>query len=509
VLSFVQTSSFVRKMALTLFVAVVFLVFQFMTISIFMNRFVHEFVHLYEIQVSSRQLITIFDSLESAEGILDSELAASAQSNSQELKENFEEHYSQMNVVLKVFQSDYRGDAEIDEYFENLHVSLPQFYAQALIVFDTPRNTGKKAKNDQRENAGLLAKQFGLESGELLTKLRLLLRERQDLSFARLYDVRYLPLYMGLIETFILVGILALLGTRLTRHFKNSLHNLTAITEKVAQGQLNAQAEILAHDEFGRVTHAFNKMVQELKKITVSRNDWEEKNHELYRSNQELEQFAFIASHDLQEPLRKVQSFTELLITELEPKMDEESKKYAYYIADGVTRMRALIQDLLLYSRAGSREINRVQTDLNKMLRHVIEVLDEPIRQTQAQVHVQDLPVLSVTPSLLEQVFQNLIANALKFHGEAAPVIEVSATLKSDHWLFCVQDNGIGIAEEYRDQIFEIFQRLHSHKQYSGTGIGLAVCKKIVERHGGRIWVESEEGKGSRFQFTLPKADSV
>lgn len=226
---------------------------------------------------------------------------------------------------------------------------------------------------------------------------------------------------------------------------------------------------------------------------------------DLHRSNQELEQFAYVASHDLQEPLRMVASYTQLLAEKYEGQLDAKAQKYIEYAVDGAVRMQRLINDLLTYSRISRKGQPREPTDSHAILGEALRNLEAAIKESRATVTNDDLPVVCSDPPQLLQVFQNLIGNAIKFHGVDRPRIHVSARDAGDGWEFSVKDNGIGIDAQYADRVFAIFQRLHTRQEYPGTGIGLAVCKRIVERHGGRIWFESESGKGSTFYFTVPK----
>jgi PAS domain S-box-containing protein len=225
---------------------------------------------------------------------------------------------------------------------------------------------------------------------------------------------------------------------------------------------------------------------------------------ELKRSNTELEQFAYVASHDLQEPLRMVASYMQLLAERYQGQLDAKADKYIGYAVDGARRMQALINDLLALSRVNSRGAEFVSTDCESVIGRVLHDLDAGIRSANALVECEGLPTVMADEQQIAQLLQNLIGNALKFRAADAPHIRLAAEQQNGLWLFSVQDNGIGIDPEHADKIFILFQRLHSRQQYDGTGIGLAICKKIVERHGGRIWVESEPGKGSTFKFTLP-----
>ena len=225
---------------------------------------------------------------------------------------------------------------------------------------------------------------------------------------------------------------------------------------------------------------------------------------ELARSNRDLEQFAYVASHDLQEPLRTVSGFARLLQQKYGNRLDPEANQFIEYAVDGAKRMQALIRDLLAYARVGSGDLEPAPTDAGAALQTALSNLESSIRETAAEITHGELPTVRADAGQLVQLFQNLIGNALKYRGEAPPQIHVDACRKEDHWLFSVRDNGIGIDPKHQDRIFQVFQRLHTRTQYDGTGIGLAICKKIVDRHGGRIWVESQPGPGATFSFTLP-----
>jgi PAS domain S-box-containing protein len=226
---------------------------------------------------------------------------------------------------------------------------------------------------------------------------------------------------------------------------------------------------------------------------------------DLVRSNKELEQFAYVASHDLQEPLRMVSSYTQLLAQKYEGQLDEKAKKYINYAVDGAVRMQRLINDLLTYSRISTRGKPSELIDSHSVLGEALRNLAATIEENRAVITNEDLPMVRADESQLMQVFQNLIANAIKFRQEELPQIHVSVREQEREWVFSVKDNGIGIDPKYSERLFVIFQRLHTKEEYPGTGIGLAVCKRIAERHGGRIWFESELGKGTKFYFTIPK----
>jgi len=234
------------------------------------------------------------------------------------------------------------------------------------------------------------------------------------------------------------------------------------------------------------------------------RDEHRQAQEELARSNRDLEQFAYVASHDLQEPLRMVATYTQLLAERYQGKLDANADKYIHYAVDGALRMQTLVQDLLAFSRVGRQGRDGEVTDGNAVVEIALKNLQATILDSGAHIVCGLLPEVRVDGSQLLQVFQNLIGNAIKFRRAEPPAIQVTAEKKSKEWVFSVADNGIGIAPEHVEMVFVIFNRLHTREEYPGSGIGLAICKKIMEQHGGRIWVESQPNQGSTFRFTLP-----
>lgn len=231
----------------------------------------------------------------------------------------------------------------------------------------------------------------------------------------------------------------------------------------------------------------------------------EQKSKELTAINQELENFAYVASHDLQEPLRTIASFIQILDKRYGQTLDEDGQQFMGFVVDGAKRMQLLIRDLLEYSRVNRFNTDYEKVDLNEVFETVNRVLKEKIDDSDAVLLAENLPVIQGNKIQLTQVFQNMVDNAIKFRGKSKPEVTITVEEQPGKWLICVKDNGIGISPEYFQRIFVIFQRLHTREEYSGTGIGLALCKKIIERHGGEIWVESGKRKGTTFYFTIRK----
>jgi PAS domain S-box-containing protein len=269
-------------------------------------------------------------------------------------------------------------------------------------------------------------------------------------------------------------------------------------------------AEIPVEISFGEFTaegrHMFAAILRDVTERKRAEQELAQRAEELARSNAELEMFAYVASHDLQEPLRMVASYTQLLARRYKEKLDAEAHEFIGFAVDGASRMQQLIQDLLSYSRLTTKGKPRNLTQSEAVCNVALENLQKSIEDSRAVVCVGPLPAVLADATQLTQLFQNLIGNAIKYRNERKPEIRVAAKPDGDEWLFSIQDNGIGIDPQYFERIFQMFQRLHTRAEYSGTGIGLALCRKIVERHGGRIWVESQPGKGSTFLFTIPQA---
>ncbi len=261
----------------------------------------------------------------------------------------------------------------------------------------------------------------------------------------------------------------------------------------------NEQGTIIGASKIARDITAQKQMERELAQRTV----------ELERLNAELQQFGYIVSHDLQEPLRTITSYVQLLAQRFHDKLDAETNEFIAFAVEGAQRMRALITDLLAYTRAGENTQEATLVDCGALLARVLGDLHLAIEDSAAEVTYNALPTAPGDARQVGLVFQNLLSNALKFRSAAPPRIHIAARREGAQWVFSVRDNGIGLDPRHAERIFQVFQRLHTRREYAGTGIGLAICKKIVEQHGGRLWVESEPGKGATFFFTLFVAQEV
>jgi signal transduction histidine kinase len=333
-------------------------------------------------------------------------------------------------------------------------------------------------------------------------------------SFAPVHKLRSWLLIIGII----IVCAVIVTAWFISKSISKPIQALQKGAETIGSGNLDYKVGTKINDEIGQLSRAFDRMTESLKTITVSRdelvkeiNDRKQAEEKLKniliaieRSNKELQQFVYVASHDLQEPLRMVASYTQLLKDRYKDKLDNDAKDFIQFAVDGATRMQRLIKDLLTYARIGAKNKPFGPINCNSLLEQTVADLRFVIGENNAIITNDNLPTVTWDIGQMRQLFQNLITNAIKFQSQESPRIHVSAKKRGNEWIFSVQDNGIGIDPQYKDRIFMIFQRLHSREDYPGTGIGRAICKRIIERNGGRIWVDSEISKGSTFYFTIP-----
>ncbi len=314
---------------------------------------------------------------------------------------------------------------------------------------------------------------------------------------------------IAMVAAFLVAAVLSALVVR--NAVNRPLAALAASCRRITEGNFDERIEPSGPRDIRAIASDVEDMrqriVDELASSRSARAQLADQALELQRSNAELEQFAYVASHDLQEPLRKVASFCQLLEKRYGDKLDERGAEYIGFAVDGAKRMQVLINDLLTFSRVGRLNAELVDVDLGDVLDNALSNLDTAITETDAEIvrEGQPLPVVKGDPTLLTMLWQNLIGNAVKFRREGLrPRVVITCEEDSGNWLFAVTDNGIGIPAEFVDKVFVIFQRLHGRDVYTGTGIGLAICKKIVEHHGGSIWIDSTYTEGTRFRFTVP-----
>jgi signal transduction histidine kinase len=315
----------------------------------------------------------------------------------------------------------------------------------------------------------------------------------------------------GVVVAVVLVAGAVAVLVNLRRWVLGPVDELAAGARAVAAGGLDRAIEPTGPPDLRALGHDVEAMrrriVEELASVEASRAELERQAAELGRSNEELEQFAYVASHDLQEPLRKVTGFCQLLQRRYAGQLDETADEYIAFAVDGAKRMQALINDLLAFSRVGRGNDELVEVDLSEVASAALAGLGELVAETGATVTVGQLPTVRGDRSLLGSLVQNLVSNAIKFRGDDPPVVAVDARRTAEGWELWCHDEGIGIDPRYAERVFVIFQRLHGRDEYEGTGIGLAMCRKIVEFHGGRIWVDPDVARGTTIRWTLPARD--
>lgn len=306
-----------------------------------------------------------------------------------------------------------------------------------------------------------------------------------------------------IIASLAILGIIATAALRsfTVRTISRPLAMLTAVSQKMAKGEFELELHIQSEDEIGELARSFQAMARDLRSLYSS---LEQKVKELARSNADLEQFAYVASHDLQEPLRTISGFAALLARRYQGKLDAKADEFIRHLMEGAQRMHDLVQALLAYARLGAKDVPFREVDCGALVKEVLGSLEASIKEIGASITADPLPIVLGEKVQLVQLFQNLLGNAIKFRGSQPVRIHLSAEQDDGAWKFSLEDNGIGMEPRHTGRIFMIFQRLHTREEYAGTGLGLAICKKVVERHGGKIWVDSQLGRGSTFYWTIP-----
>jgi signal transduction histidine kinase len=408
-------------------------------------------------------------------------------------------------------------DPEAAQKMEAVEAAARAWHQDWAVPAIAQVRAGRPVTAQQSEQEAAKFGAFRRAYGDFLVVLR---DGRAD-ALERLVDYTTALFYAVLVSAIVAIATVAMLWGLLRRWVSIPVANLAEETRIVRRGRLDHEVSIDGPPEFVRLGADVEGMRRRLvdqiaamqdvgREIADARARLEEQAAELQRSNRELEQFAYVASHDLQEPLRKVASFCQLLEKRYAGQLDERANQYIGFAVDGAKRMQRLINDLLEFSRVGRLVNDVTDVDLEECLGLALGNLELAREEADAEITWDSLPHVRGEAPLLTQVLQNLIGNALKFRAEGRRVkVHIGARRQGKDWEFCCSDNGIGIEPEYAERVFVIFQRLHPKDVYGGTGIGLAMCKKIIEHHGGRIWVDTESGEGTTIRWTLPAIDGV
>lgn len=411
--------------------------------------------------------------------------------------------------ALRRLDTDLAGDATLLSYVhavtERADTWRTEFASPAVLKVASGANPASS------QQALLQSKALFDDIRNAAARLDAALHGARDASVANLDSATTLLIWVLAISVFLLVVAGGTLTVALRKWVIVPLYQLSGDARQVAGGDIDHRISPVGPPELSAVGEDIESMrsriTKELAAVTTARSELAAANKDLERSNRDLEQFAYVASHDLQEPLRKVTSFVQLLHDRYHGQLDERADKYTEFAVDGAKRMQQLIQDLLAFSRVGHSQKVRKPVDLNSAFSDAVENLQVPIRESGATVTAESLPRVNGDSALLTTLWQNLISNSIKFHGDDPPVVCVEIERHGPVWLCTVSDNGMGIEPRYAEKVFLIFQRLHSREQYPGTGIGLALCQRIIESHGGRIWVDTTYEEGTRIVFTLPATD--
>lgn len=398
----------------------------------------------------------------------------------------------------------FRNDPEMKDLLLSIDRRLDNFTQRIQDVFIPTAGehndlaTKMQVLRDERENIGqmeALASELKQMSNRFASDQAQLAKDQAQRSIGFLWTV----CFFGIAASLALVVALS----------RMTLRPLNELTEAARQLEKSSDISTVKSmvkdegrtDEVGTLARAFNSMVSALKEREAER---DKALARLEVSNSELKQFAYVAAHDLKEPLRTISNYLSLLGERLDGKLDEKGERFWKIVIDSSYRMDALISGLLTYAKLGTKALAPQQVDMNDVVHKVLGDLKVVVSETGAKVERHNLPNVYADTTQMSQLLQNLVVNGIKFRGNKTPEVDIGANRVSDGWMFYVRDNGIGFDMQFQDRIFLIFQRLHGRDEYAGTGLGLAVCKRIVERHGGKIWAESKEGEGATFFFTLP-----
>ena len=326
----------------------------------------------------------------------------------------------------------------------------------------------------------------------------------QDEVYKPLYELENTLFILSLFTSLVIILFSVYIGDLITK----PILYVTSVAMKISKGDLKEGVKINSNDEIGMMANAINEMTENLIKVNedliVNNESLEKEIIERRKVETELEKFAYVSNHDLQEPLRTITSYTQLLERRYKDKLDDKAIEYINSIVAASKRMKNLIEDLLTYSKINHEYQDFKSVDLNNIVSHVIDSLGTSINENNVVINYKKLPVIKANYLLMIQLFQNIICNAIKYKNNNNSIIDISVEQLESMWLFSISDNGIGIESKYIDKIFVVFQRLHTRDKYEGTGIGLTICKKIVDIHKGKIWIKSELGIGSTFFFTIP-----
>lgn len=475
-------------------VAVLLILLEFFVGYFFINHFLLGFTDIYGSNNQIQEIHKIRQYAEEMGKTMESTTLAKAELSS--LQESFLSHHEKAGKLLENLAARFQREVKVSPGLQSARQAHQQMREFALKYFVTLQKKNPEEGDGALLESSLLAVgQFRLELEESLAKVSIVLNRDMTESFARLYADRNEPIYFMLAFGALAALLFLFLSWSTVKRIHLSLNNLKNLASAAAEGNLELRAKILHDDEIGNLTAEFNHMIDNL---SSARTLLEEK-------NRELENFSYVASHDLQEPLRKIMAYGEILMTEHAGQLDREGLDTIEIIKRAATRMKDLINAILDYSRLAHSREPMIRIDLQHLIQEVCADLEVSIKNSNARVDLVSLPMIQGYPVQIRQLFQNLISNAIKFARDGVPPHIAIKGLGGDSkgTEILVEDNGIGFDSKYKERIFLPFKRLHTQEKYRGTGVGLAICKKIVQNHGGDITAQSEPGRGTRIFIKL------